>query len=62
MEVKAHNMESACAIGHLSATDLADYLVKSHSIPFRKAYQVTAMIVNFAEKKKKKLFNWTMSR
>ena len=41
--------------GFITATDLADYLVKNHSMPFRKAYQTTTMIVNFAEKKKKKL-------
>ena len=39
----------------ITATDLADYLVKNHSMPFRKAYQITALIVNLAEKKKKKL-------
>ena len=41
--------------GFTTATDLADYLVKNHSMSFRKAYQKTAAIVNFAEKKKKKL-------
>jgi len=41
--------------GYITATDLADYLVKNHSIPFRKAYQITAAIVNYAEKKNKKL-------
>ncbi len=41
--------------GYITATDLADYLVKNHEMPFRKAYQVTASIVNLAEKKKKKL-------
>ena len=41
--------------GYITATDLADYLVKKYSIPFRKAYLTTATIVNFAEKKKKKL-------
>ena len=41
--------------GYITATDLADYLVKNHSMPFRKAYQITASVVNFAEKKKKKL-------
>jgi argininosuccinate lyase len=40
---------------YITATDLADYLVKNHSMSFRKAYQVTASVVNFAEKKKKKL-------
>ena len=41
--------------GYVTATDLADYLVKNHSISFRDAYQKTALIVNLAEKKKKKL-------
>ena len=41
--------------GYITATDLADYLVRNHSMSFRKAYQKTAEIVNFAEKKKKKL-------
>ncbi len=41
--------------GYITATDLADYLVKNHSMSFRKAYQKTAEIVNLAEKKKKKL-------
>ena len=46
--------------GYLTATDLADYLVKNHSMPFRKAYKVTANIVNFAEKKKKNLDQLTL--
>ena len=41
--------------GFITATDLADYLVKNYSMSFRKAYQKTSEIVNFAEKKKKKL-------
>ncbi len=41
--------------GYITATDLADYLVKSYKMPFRKAYKITASIVNFAEKNKKKL-------
>tara|TARA_B100001057_G_scaffold115257_1_gene113750 strand:- start:5938 stop:7329 length:1392 start_codon:yes stop_codon:yes gene_type:complete len=41
--------------GFITATDLADYLVRNHSMSFRRAYQKTAEIVNFAEKKKKKL-------
>ena len=41
--------------GYITATDLADYLVKNHEMPFRKAYQITAKVVNYAEKKKKKL-------
>ena len=41
--------------GYITATDLADYLVKNHSMPFRQAYQTTAAIVNIAEKKNKKI-------
>ena len=41
--------------GYITATDLADYLVKNHSMSFRKAYQKTAAVVNLAEKKKKRL-------
>ena len=40
--------------GYITATDLADYLVKNHSMSFRQAYQKTAAVVNLAEKKKKK--------
>ncbi len=46
--------------GYTTATDLADYLVKNHSMSFRKAYQKTAAIVNFAEKRKKKLNELTL--
>ena len=41
--------------GYITATDLADHLVKNHNMSFRKAYQTTASIVNYAEKKKKNL-------
>ena len=46
--------------GYITATDLADYLVKNHSMSFRKAYQKTSEIVNFAEKKKKNLNELTI--
>ena len=46
--------------GYITATDLADYLVINCSIPFRKAYQKTAKIVNLAEKKKKRLNELTL--
>ena len=41
--------------GFLTATDLAEYMVKELKYPFRKAYLQTSKIVNFAEKNKKKL-------
>ena len=47
-------------IGYVTATDLADFLVKNHSMSFRKAYQKTAAIVNLAEKNKKNLNELTM--
>merc|ERR1711991_662245 len=46
--------------GYTTATDLADYLVKNHSMSFRKAYQKTAAVVNFAEKRKKRLNELTL--
>ena len=46
--------------GYITATDLADYLVKNHSMSFRKAYQKTSEIVNFAEQKKKRLNELTL--
>jgi len=41
--------------GYITATDLADYLVKNHSMSFRDAYKKTAALVNLAEYKKKNL-------
>jgi len=46
--------------GYITATDLSDYLVKNHSMSFRKAYQKTAAIVNLAEKQKKNLNELTL--
>jgi len=49
MTVNVEQMERACMIGHLSATDLADYLVKDIGMPFRDAYHITGNVVNLAE-------------
>ena len=51
MKVNKDTMEAACMVGHLSATDLADYLVKEKSLPFRDAYHITGNVVNLAEEK-----------
>ena len=48
--------------GYITATDLADYLVKNHSMSFRKAYQKTSAIVNLAEKRKKNLNELTLEQ
>ena len=47
--------------GYITATDLADYLVKNHFISFREAYQKTAAIINLAEKNKKKLSDLSLN-
>ena len=41
--------------GFVTATDLADHLVRYHNKSFRKAYQITTSIVNYAEREKIKL-------
>ena len=41
--------------GFITSTDLADYLVKYHDKSFRKAYEISAKIVNYADKKNIKL-------
>ena len=46
--------------GFITATDLADYMVRELNYPFRKAYLQTAKIINFAEKNKKKLAELTL--
>ena len=48
-------MLELASVGHLTATDLADFLVKNHAMSFRRAYEKTAAIVNLAEKKGKEL-------
>lgn len=52
MQVKSENMEKACAIGHLSATDLADYLVEKCGIAFREAHFITGKAVAKGEELK----------
>jgi argininosuccinate lyase len=51
MHVNTEKMAQACMIGHLTATDLADYLVKSAGLPFRDAYHIVGNVVNLAEQK-----------
>lgn len=48
MIVNEHKMEQACKIGHLTATDLADFLVSKQNMPFRTAYYITKDVVAFA--------------
>ncbi len=55
-----NKMQELASSGYTTATDLADYLVKNHAISFREAYQKTATIVNYSEKRKKKLNELTL--
>ena len=41
--------------GYITATDLADHIVKELNFPFRKAYKITSKIINYSERNKKKL-------
>ena len=51
MTINVARMEEACKVGHLSATDLADYLVQKCQIPFRDAYKLTGRLVAECEEK-----------
>ena len=41
--------------GYTTATDFADFLVQNDNLSFREAYKISAKLVNYAERKKKKL-------
>ena len=41
--------------GYTTSTDFADYLVQNNNLSFREAFKISAKLVNYAEKKKKKL-------
>ena len=53
--VNKNTMMALAEEGYITATDLADYIVKNLNYPFRKSYQVTTRIVNYCEKNKKRL-------
>jgi argininosuccinate lyase len=48
IEVNRKAMEEAARQGHLTATDLAEYLVKK-GVPFREAHEAVAQAVRYAE-------------
>ena len=54
-------MSEFSKIGHITSTDLADFIVRDLKYPFRKAYLITAKIVNLAEKKGKQLNEMSLS-
>ena len=60
MIVNTDKMENACKIGHLSATDLADFLVQKQNMPFRTAYYITKDVVTKANELKKDISELTI--
>ncbi len=52
MTVNAAAMKKAAGAGHATATDLADWLVRTLGLPFREAHHVTGRAVALAEEKK----------
>ncbi len=48
-------MKNLADKGFITSTDFADYLVRELNYPFRKAYKITAELVNYCEKKNKML-------
>ena len=59
--VNKRRMMELANTGYLTATDLAEFIVKELNYPFRKAYNITAKIVNFCEKRKKKFTDLNIS-
>ena len=55
LNTKKSNMKSMAQKGYTTATDFADYLVQNNNLSFREAYKISAKLVNYAEKNKKKL-------
>ncbi|MGE3874453.1 MAG: argininosuccinate lyase [Parvibaculaceae bacterium] len=51
LEPNAKAMRAAAAQGYATATDLADWLVRTLGLPFREAHHVTGALVALAEKK-----------
>ncbi|MCG8433282.1 MAG: argininosuccinate lyase, partial [Gammaproteobacteria bacterium] len=51
MEPDAAAMRKAAGAGYSTATDLADWLVRTLDMPFRDAHHVTGQIVSLAEEK-----------
>lgn len=51
MTIHTENMAKMAKCGHLSATDLADFLVRECGVAFRDAHHITGQVVAYAEHK-----------
>jgi argininosuccinate lyase len=61
LEPNAKAMRAAAAQGFATATDLADWLVRTLGLPFREAHHVTGALVALAEKKNCELANLSLT-
>ncbi len=60
MIVNEENMKKACKVGHLTATDLADFLVEKKKMAFRTAYYITKDVVEKANSLNKDISELTI--
>ena len=51
LRVDEARMRAAAGVGHTTATDLADWLVREKGVPFREAHGVSARVVRLAEER-----------
>ena len=54
-------LKEAAGVGHTTATDLADWLVRVLGLPFRQAHQITGTLVKLAEGKESSLGELSLS-
>jgi len=55
LKANKERMLSLSNEGYTTSTDFADYLVQNNNLSFREAYKISAKLVNYAERKGKKL-------
>ncbi len=61
LSVNKDAMAAATMKGHITATDLADWLVQNLNIPFRRAHEITGSLVGMADQKKCELDKLSLS-
>ena len=61
LKANKERMLSLANEGYTTATDFADYLVQNNGLSFREAYKISARLVNYAEKRKKRLDQLTLN-
>jgi len=61
LQVDAKAMRQAATAGFITATDLADWLVREAGLPFRRAHHVTGQLVKLAESKAVGLVDLTLA-